>query len=419
MKNFATTMIITLLVISFMSISVFAQELNFGITNEEVDAPSLQSDGIDDLDERDTDASQGETLIPRQQLTDEQPNGVVNTELTNQEVDSGITNPVVNKPISDKEQDGGAVVTEYDVYIGEEAESEVYSTVEFNTEAIFREKEVLDPTKIYIKTDKKVTPEIQSAIFDLRVNPAEIFSPVFSAIENLVVEPVLEDEKVVYKLETKEVNKPIFKGDEVIQPIFDLRVDYPVEFKLVDNRIIVNDEQIIDYKNIVREKEVIPPIQIALQSAITDDKIYDLKVIPSPESTEFKFLYREKEVMMSIYSDFKVEDKKLSLIHNNKPYDLRVNPPEIYSAVYDLTVKEPKIVVKEFSLGIENEKAVYDLRVEQPAKILWIIPWTVESKYVIDPTDGRMELANSPWWITSENLGSNMGFKLNIPSDIF
>ncbi len=360
MKNFTATVITVFLFVSFVVFPVLAQEVN---------------------------------------------TQTVNMPISNQEVNSGITNPVVNKPISDKEQDRGAVVTEYDVYIGEETESEVYSAVEFNTEAIFREKEVLDPTKIYIKTDKKVTPEIQSAIFDLRVNPAEIFSPVFSAIENLVVEPVLEDEKVVYKLETKEVNKPIFKGDEVIQPIFDLRVDQPVEFKLVNNRIIVNDEQIIDYKEIVREKEVMPPIELEIHSAITDGKVYDLKVIPGLKSAEFKFLYKEKEVMMPVYSDFKVQDKKLYLLHNEEVHDLRVNPSEIYSAIYDLRVEKPKVLIKDLSLRIENEKAIYDLSVKQPAKFLWIIPWKVESKYVIDPADGSAKLVDSPWYITSERFG--------------
>ena len=191
---------------------------------------------------------------------------------------------------------------------------------------------------------------------------------------------------------------------EVIQSIFDIGVEESVEFNLANNRIIVSDERIIDYKEIVRESEVMPPIEIEINSAITDGKVFDLKVIPRPESAEFKFIYRGKEAMMPIYSDFKVENKKLYLLENDKSYNLRINPCEIYSAVYDSKNKEPKIIIKELSLGIENGKAVYDLRVEQPAKILWIIPWTVKSRYLIDPTDGSAELVDSPWYITSEKL---------------
>ena len=348
-----------LMVLVLLSVSVFAQDAvlsNEGIQN---------NDGVvaDDFEVS--------------------PNKIVNTPITNQEVNP----PTINKPITNQE---------------------IYSAVQFAPES---QKEIISGVEyektLHIITTKEVTPEVQSAIYDLRVEPSKIFSPVFSSVENLVVNPTIENKKVVYNLVVEDQNKPIFREKEVIQPIFDLRVDEPVEFKLVDNRIIINDEQIIDYKEIVQENEVMPPIELEINSAITNGKIYDLKVIPSPESAEFKFIYREKEVMMPVHSDFKVEDKKLNLIHNGKPYDLRINPAEIYSAVYDLRVKEPKVVIKKLSLGIENEKAAYDLRVEEPAKILWIFPTTVESKYLIDPADGSAELVNNPWYITSRTIGAD------------
>ena len=77
---------------------------------------------------------------------------------------------------------GGAVVTEYDVYIGENA-----------------------------------TPEVHSAITGLEVKPNEFFSPVFSEVENLVVNPTVVDKKVIYNLEAGDDSKPIFKANEIIQ----------------------------------------------------------------------------------------------------------------------------------------------------------------------------------------------------------
>jgi hypothetical protein len=262
-----------------------------------------------------------------------------------------------------------------------------------------------EPTLLPALVREEVNPTIQREIRNLEVKPAQIFSPIFSEVKNLIVNPAIVDDKVVYRLEKKNINKPIFRENEVLQPIFDLRVDQPVEFRLVDNKIIVNDEQVIDYKEIVREKEVMPPIELEINSAITDGKVHDLKVIPSPESAEFKFIYREKEVMMPVYSDFKVEDKKLYLIHNEEVHDLRVLPPEIYSAVYDLRVKEPKIVIKELSLKIENEKPIYDLRVEEPFKLFWIIPMKIKARYFIDPTDGSITNKERPWyhWLGTPN----------------
>ena len=172
----------------------------------------------------------------------------------------------------------------------------------------------------------------------------------------------------------------------------------------------------------------IPVFAQEINSEITSDENIDKKVVTVPLSdtvkekikskpAEFKFIYKEKEVVIPIYSDFKVEDKKLYLLDNNKPYNLKISPLEVYSAVYDLTVKEPEVVVKELSIGIEDEKAVYNLRVEEPAKILWIIPWTVESKYLIDPADGSVKLVGSPWYITNEKVRGSENWHIFIQPD--
>ena len=388
---------LVLVVLVLLSASALAQSVNSAITNDGTNTKLTNQElgtGLTDQDNKSAVADDSKI-----------PTKIVNAQITTQKVESGITNQVINQSITNRELNSG---------------------VEFNTEAIFREKEVLDPNKIYIKTNKELTQEIQSAIYDLRVRPDEIFSQVFSSVENLVVNPTIEDKKVVYNLVVKDKSKPIFREKEVAQPIFDLRVDKPVEFMLEDNRIIVNNEQIIDYKAIVRENEIMPPIELEINSAITDNKIHILSLVignmqhkerehvsyfiwmPNTTETIGNENVQDWEVRggrsMPIYSDFKIEDKQLYLLENDKPYDVRINPPEIYSAVYDLTVKEPKIVVKELALGIENKKAVYDLRVEEPAKILWIFPTTVESKYLINPADGSAELVNSQWYITSEKI---------------
>ena len=257
----------------------------------------------------------------------------------------------------------GAVVTEYDIYIGGE-----------------------------------VAPEVRSAITNLEVKPTEIFSPVFFGVENFVVNSEIVDGKVIYNLEVEDASKPIFKENEVLQPIFDLRVDQPVEFKLRNKEIIVNNEQIIKYGKIVKENEIMPPVKIEVHSTITDGKVYDLTVAPGLESAEFKFMYGEKEVMMPIYSDFKVEDKKLHLLNNEEVHDLKVLPQEIYSGVNDLVVKNPKVVIKEFSLKVEDEKPIYDLRVEESFKLFWLFSKKIQSRYIISSEDGTVIKKKKPWY---------------------
>jgi hypothetical protein len=244
-------------------------------------------------------------------------------------------------------------------------------------------------------------PEVQSAISDLEVKPAEIFSPVFSEVTNLVVNPAIEDAKLVYHLDLP-VGTPIYKANELVkQPILNLTIDKPVEFKLSDNQIVINDEQIIDYKKIVGANEVMPPVELKINSAITDGKVHDLKLIPGEESGEFRFIYKENEVIMPIYSDFKVENQKIYLLHDEQVHDLRVLPPEIYAAIYSAieageSGKETE--VKDLSVKVMDQKAVYDLKVNELFKLFWFIPMNIDRQYIIDSSDGAIIRDEKPWW---------------------
>ncbi len=278
--------------------------------------------------------------------------------------------------------------------------SGIHSSVEFVPEVpsvILSENE---SKKLYIVTTKNVTPEIQSAIENLEVKSPQIFSPVFSEVTNLVVNPAIENEKIVYHLELP-VNKSIYKENEVVQPVFDLGLEQPVEFRLQDKKIVINNEQIINYSSIVSEitdSEVMPPLtNITLQSQINSE-IYNFTVTPEVNSAVLKFIYREKEVLMPVYSDFRIENKKLYLIHNETVHNLKVLPPEIYSGVYSAVKKNPEISLKDLSLKIESGKPVYDLNVEEPFKLFWIIPMKISSRYVIDPDDGSIIKQERPWF---------------------
>lgn len=110
---------------------------------------------------------------------------------------------------------------------------------------------------------------------------------------------------------------------------------------------------------------------------------------------------------MPIYSEFKIENKKLYLIHNEELYDLKVIPPEIYSVIYSVVEKNPEVIVKSLDLKIENNKPVYDLKIEEPFKLLWIIPMKIETRYVINPINGDLNEKEKPWFTP---LGARFNF---------
>ena len=258
---------------------------------------------------------------------------------------------------------------------------------------------VISDKKVYLPTIKEVTAEVKEGISNLSVQPDAIFNSDFSEITNLKIEPIIDKEKVIYKLELL-TDTAIYKGNEIIQPIFDLRIDKPIEFKIKSQQIEINNEQIIDYKEIISEVEdenPFPGINIEIESAVKKE-IHNLEVIPKINSAVFKFMHQEQTVSMPVHSDFKVENKKLYLIENEKIHNLKVLPTEIYSSVHNVAEKNSKVIINSIDLKVENDKPIYDLRVEEPFKLLWVIPMKIQTKYLIDPADGSVNEKEKPWY---------------------
>ncbi|MCK4781430.1 hypothetical protein KAS79_00695 [Candidatus Parcubacteria bacterium] len=281
---------------------------------------------------------------------------------------------------------------------------------------VYIETEKIAPKeiKVYLPTVKDVAVEVKKEIDNLSIHPDIIFNPDFSEITNLKINPVVEKEKVIYKLELP-TDTAIYKEKNIIQPIFDLRIDKPVEFRIKSQQIEIGNEQIIDYKKVISKIEgekAFSGINIEVQS-MARKEMHNIEVVPKVNSAVFKFTHREQTVSMPVYSDFKVENKKLYLIENKKIHNLKVLPTEIYSSVHSIAEKNPKVIINLIDLKVENDKPVYDLRVEEPFKLLWLIPMKIQTKYLINPADGSVNEKEKPWYSflgSSIKLFENLSF---------
>jgi hypothetical protein len=205
-----------------------------------------------------------------------------------------------------------------------------------------------------------------------------------------------------------------------------LKVSQPVEFKLADNKIIINEEQVVDFEKISSAG----PTTLAQIELNTSDgsQTSKISVRPGPDAASgesknwcFRLNVSDTDAGISrrvqgspcgdftqndaleipVYSDFKVESKKISLLEDGKIYDLKILPDEIYTKISSAleTEKSGKDTgIKELSVKIENEKAVYDLKVKEPFKLFWFIPMKIDSQYIIDGADCAVIEEHIPWW---------------------
>lgn len=136
-------------------------------------------------------------------------------------------------------------------------------------------------------------------------------------------------------------------------------------------------------------------------------KPYSMKVVQKQESAELNFRYGNKDVVIPVYSDFRVENNTIYLLDNSS-HNLGITPPEVYDEINSLRSKA-ELGIEGLSLGLENGKPVYRLRLREPAKLFWIFPATVESSYTISADDGTVKLVSKPWYATGLKISELWG----------
>ncbi|MCK4319804.1 DUF333 domain-containing protein [Candidatus Micrarchaeota archaeon] len=251
----------------------------------------------------------------------------------------------------------------------------------------------------------EVKPEIAEKVDTLVVKPAEVFSPVLSEITNLQIDLVVEEEKVVYKIALPE-ELSVYKEEGTTEPVLKLEtIEQPVELKLVEQKIEIGNEQIIEYSNAMEKGEL---ALVSTQAQSMDMIAYPFEIVAKPNAYElvFPLELEEQKFAVEVSKDLRIKENILSLVDEEGVYDIKVLPPQIYSAA----TKNEKAVLKNMALKVEELKAVYELKVEQPFNALWIIPSTAEVDYKISADTGEVEMV-APWWTV---FGDSSALELSI-----
>ncbi len=238
----------------------------------------------------------------------------------------------------------------------------------------------------------EVKPEVAEKVNALVVKPAELFSPILSEVTNLQVNLAVEEEKVVYKIALPE-ELSVYKEEGTTEAVLKLEtIEQPIELKLVAQKIEIGNEQIVEYNNAMEKGEL---ALVSIQAQSMDLIAYPFEIIAKPNAYKlvFPLELEEQDLAVEVSKDLRIKENILSLVDENGVYDIRVLPPQVYSAV---TANE-KAVLKTMVLKVEESEAVYELKVEQPFNALWFIPSTAEVDYKVNAGTGEVEMV-APWW---------------------
>jgi len=151
---------------------------------------------------------------------------------------SSTSGPVI-KYMEPTESGGASVIFAPPQTSAEQIQSKVGSTIKGGISTV-----ITVPTE----SPGVVSSVFMRAVSGLEVKPTEIFTSVLSEATNITVNAEIKDNKVVYSLEAP-TNTPIVKNPAATEakPLFDLKIEAPVEFKLENNEVIINNEQSVNY----------------------------------------------------------------------------------------------------------------------------------------------------------------------------
>lgn len=307
----------------------------------------------------------------------------------------------VIKIIESEESGGASVIFAPSQTTVQEIESSIGSTMEGGISNVI----------IIPSASGAVSPDVLSAVNSLEVKPTEIFTQVLSEATNITVNTTLQNNKVVYSLEAPQSASTIIKnpGEGTAEPLFSIDIDFPVEFKLKNNEMIINNEQSVNYEKIksaLSGGSSLPFLTIPVQSTAVSP-VYNLEVKPDAGGATMKFVTPEKkEITSTIHSDFKIENKQLYVVENNQQQVLKVLPPEISSAIENTGGK----ITNTIDIAIENNKPVYNLKVNEPFKLFWFKSMRIDADYKISG-DGKILKAKRPWYTILGDKASPQLFK--------
>ena len=214
------------------------------------------------------------------------------------------------------------------------------------------------------------------------IEHGKILSPIVSGAANMVADQIKQNDKIVYILDL--INK-----EAPERPVFDLATNSTMEFRLNENKIVMDNDEIVDYEKLMNNTETFPIVRTELRSNV-NYRIYETNITLGASSAVMDFISDGKEVAIDI-QEFKIEDRKLSLIENNMTYEVGILPQELYPAISDNDIGSIK-------LEVENGKAVYKLSMKEDFKLFWIIPMKINSEYTLDSNDGSTLKIDKPWF---------------------
>lgn len=254
------------------------------------------------------------------------------------------------------------------------------------------------------KFEEKQEDENISIFFEklneLEVNPTVLFSPLAEEETGVLLSPEVVSDKIVYNLEfNEESQNPELGGKEIA--FLDLsKVNLPIFVNFSEKTIAVGSEQEVIFRDTydsLAEQKVLLSATINEYSLVSENNQTG-RLIIDPSNDRLAFANDDSGIQVITKNNLKIVDKKVVLYKNEKDYELQVGPLDAIK-VLDDKIKNNKIELKTASLEIIDNKPVYQIKLKQEFKFLWLFPCKVDTKVKVDAEKNIVSEARVPWYV--------------------
>ena len=106
----------------------------------------------------------------------------------------------------------------------------------------------------------------------------------------------------------------------------------------------------------------------------------------------------ESSVKMLIKPEFKTRGNEIFVMDGDKEVKLMTTPMVLWGKLNSVASKNKVKLSNDFSLALEQGRAVFSITISEPVKIFGLFPSMMKAKVVVNDVDGKTKITQKPWY---------------------
>lgn len=275
------------------------------------------------------------------------------------------------------------------------------SSIASNQEIVFSESDVLE--KPFIRIRRPLMPEIEKKINSYFIKPGDIFSKDFSRNTNIVCDVGMEQDKLAFYMDLIAGETQTYLSNKEEKPLIDVSLMKLAEFDFKAGRLVINNDQVIDWQNIVEKQKNTKGSFVGIatiSNSYLQSALYNFFIYPHYQGGYLRFDIDGNKGEVDILENLTNNNGFLEIYNTQGSHLVKIQPNEIFSKVKEFVASNQSVKLLGIDLVIYKGEASYRVRVREPIAWLWVFEGEINSDYYIGAGEDNIISIDEgrPWY---------------------